>query len=116
MPGFPLTIDTTASCFHQAPAKIAPAQTTVLIQGQLAATSNATIAVVGCLFNVSSKPQPCMTIRWTMVSTTVLAQGKPLLLMPPPGAGIGPGICRSGEQIPQGAPTVKTNQMKVLVT
>lgn len=114
MPGFPLTISATTSCFHQAPAKIALTQKAVLIQGQPVATSDSTIAVAGCLFNVSGSPQPCTTIRWTAVSTKVFLQGKPVLLMPPPGVGIGPGVCLSG-QIPQGFPTLKANQMKVFV-
>jgi hypothetical protein len=117
MPGFSLTIVTTCSCFHQAPAAIAPSQTAVLILGQPAATVGSQISVVGCPFATPvPKPQPCILIRWGMPSTKVLVQGKPLLLMPPPGSGIGPGVCQCAEQLPQGPPTVKTNQMKVFVT
>ena len=117
MPGFPLTIATSSSCFHQAPAVIAPTQTAVLILGQPVATVGGQIMVAGCPFTTPvPKPQPCITIRWTMVSAKVLVQGKPILIMPPPGSGIGPGICQSPEQIPQGPPTVKNNQRKVLVT
>ena len=116
MPGFPLTIATTASCFHQAPALIAPSQSAVLILGQPAATAAGQISVVGCPFTVGPKYQPSVLIRWTMVSTKVLVQGKPLILIQPPGVGIGPGICQSAEQIPQGVPTVKANQIKVFVT
>ena len=117
MPGFPLTIATVASCFHQGPALVSSPQAAVLILGQPAATVGGQIAVAGCVFTLpNGKPQPCVTIRWTMVSTKVLVQGKPLLLMPPPGSGIGPGICQSAEQIPQGVPTVKNNERKVFVT
>jgi hypothetical protein len=117
MPGFPLTLATSCSCFHQARAPIAPSQAAVLILGQAAATVDNQISVVGCLFTVPGpKSQPCVLIRWAQTSTKVLVQGKPLLLMPPPGAGIGPGSCQSAEQLPQGPPTVKTNQMKVFVT
>jgi hypothetical protein len=116
MPGFPLTIGTVISCFHQAPATIAPSQKALLILGQPAATLGANIPVAGCLFAPGGKPQPCALIRWAMPSTKVLVQGKPLLIMPPPGVGIGPGVCQSAEQIPQGVPTVKANQLKVFVT
>jgi hypothetical protein len=116
MPGFPMTIGTTTSCFHQAPARIGPTQTSVFIQGQLVATADSTILVAGCLFNVSGVPQPCLSIRWNMVSSKVLAKGKPLILMPPPGTGIGPGMCLNGQQAPQGFPTIKANQHKVFVT
>jgi hypothetical protein len=117
VPGFPLTIAATVSCFHQAPGLIVSPQAAVLLMGQPAATFGGQIGVVGCPFTTPvPKPQPCVTIKWTSVSAKVLVQGKPLLVMPPPGAGIGPGICQSAEQIPQGVPTVKQNQMKVFVT
>jgi hypothetical protein len=117
VPGFPLTVTATVSCFHQAPAAIAPTQAAVLLMGQPAATFGGQIGVVGCVFTVPGpKPQPCVTIKWASVSSKVLVQGKPLLVMPLPGAGIGPGVCQSAEQLPQGVPTVKQNQMKVFVT
>jgi hypothetical protein len=119
MPGFPLTIAASCSCFHQAPALIAPTQGAVLILGQPVATMDCQISVVGCPFTIPPPPgkyQPCVLIRWSQPSTKVLVQGKPMMVMPPPGLGIGPGICQSAEQIPQGAPVVKTNQMKVFVT
>ena len=116
MPGFALTIGTSESCFHQAPAAIAPSQTAVLIAGQAVATTASQTTVTGCLFTVGTKAQPCVLVRWGQVSTKVMVQGKPMLVMPPPGTGVGPGICQSAEQIPQGAPTVRINQTKVFVT
>jgi hypothetical protein len=114
MPGFPLTIVSQTTCFHQAPAKIAPSQTAVFIVGGLAATSASQIGVIGCPFTLPGpKYQPCVTVKWAMPSTKVFAQGKPLIVMPPPGSGPGPGICQSAEQIPQGAPVVQMNQNKV---
>jgi hypothetical protein len=113
VPGFPLTVTTALSCFHQAPALIPPTQTAVAVLGQPVATATAQIGVVGCVF-ATAAPQPCVTIRWSMFSTKVTAQGQPLLLMPPPGAGPAPGVCLG--PAPQGIPVVKTNQMKVLVT
>lgn len=114
MPGLPLTIATAASCFHQGHATIAPDQTAVTILGGLAATSASLIAVAGCPFTPVAY-HPCVTIRWLMVSTKVIAQGKPLILMPPPGTGVGPGLGLAADQAPQGPPTVMSNQLKVLV-
>jgi hypothetical protein len=117
VPGFPLTIGTTASCFHQAPAKIAPAQSAVTIVGQPVATSGSQIGVIGCPFTLpSATPQPCITISWAMPSAKVTVQTQPLLLMPPPNSGIGPGICKGAPQLPQGPATVKVNQTKVFAT
>jgi hypothetical protein len=115
MPGFPLTVAAVASCFHQGHATIAPDQTAVIIQGAPAATATSLITVVGCPFTPVAY-HPCVLIRWLSVSTKVSAQGKPLILMPPPGSGVGPGIGQAADQAPQGPPTVMTNQLKVLVT
>lgn len=112
MPGFPLTVTTGLSCFHQAPALIPPTQTAVTILGQPVATAAAQIGVAGCLFTTAA-PQPCVTIRWSMMSAKVTVQGQPLLVMPPPNAGPAPGVCLG--PAPQGVPVVKTNQPKVLV-
>lgn len=116
MPGFPLTLSTVASCFHQGPAAILPDQTAVTILGGLVATASGQITVLGCPFTVGPKYSPCVTVRWILTSTKVTVQGKPLILMPPPGSGIGPGIGQSAEQVPQGPATIKTNQVKVFVT
>lgn len=117
MPGFPLTVAATVACFHQAPATVAPTQSAVLIMGQPAATAAGVIAVAGCPFQTPvPKPQPCITIRWTMTSTKVLVQGQPLILMPLPGTGVAPAICLPAEQIPQGPAMLRANQMKVIVT
>ena len=117
MPGFPLTIGTSASCFHQAPAAIASAQTAVMILGQPVATSGGQIGIVGCPFTLpSGTPQPCVTISWAMLSTKVTVRTQPLLLMPPPNSGIGPGICKGAPQLPQGPATVRVNQTKVFAT
>ena len=115
MPGFPMTVAAVASCSHQGHATIAPDQTAVTIQGTLAATSASLITVVGCPFTPVAY-HPCVTIRWLMPSTKVTAQGKPLILMPPPGAGVAPGLGMAADQAPQGPPTVMTNQLNVLLT
>jgi len=117
VPGFSLTIATTTSCFHQAPATIAPAQTAVTILGQPVATSSSQIGVVGCPFTLpTATPQPCLAITWAMVSIKVTVQTQPMLLMPAPNSGIAPGICKGAPQLPQGPAMVKVNQIKVFAT
>jgi hypothetical protein len=112
MPGFPLTIGSTLCCFHQAPAQIPPTQKSVAIVGQPVVTATAQIAVIGCTF-ATAVPQPCVTIRWSLASAKVTVQGQPMLLMPPPGTGPGPGVCLG--PAPQGIPEMKINQNKVSV-
>jgi len=112
MPGFLLHVGATIQCPHQAPATTTPSQTQVFVNGQPVATSANLITVTGCPFTVPGpKPQPCVTVRWTMTSTRVLINGLPALLQPTPGTG--PGICLSVEQIPQGPPTVSSLQTQV---
>ncbi len=115
MPGLLLHTGAAMTCFHGAPAQIPPAQPRVLASGQPVATLAAAIVVAGCPFTLpNGKPQPCVTIRWTMPSTRVLVAGSPALLQPSPGPG--PGLCLSPEQIPQGAPIVAALQPRVLAS
>ena len=113
MPGFPLTVMTGLSCFHQAPAQLPPTQRAMTVLGQSVVTAAAQIPVTGCPF-ATSNPQPCVTIRWAMFSSKVTASGQPLLIMPPPGTGTAPGVGLG--PAPQGAAVVTANQLKVLVT
>jgi hypothetical protein len=114
MPGFPVTTGATLTCFHQAPAALAPAQQAVLILGRPVATAAGQIGVIGCLFAPGGVAQPCLTIRWPSVSAKVTVQGQPLLLMPPPGTGPSPGICLG--PAPQGTAVMKVDQTVVTAT
>jgi hypothetical protein len=116
MPGFLLHVNATMQCFHLAPATIAPSQPRVVVSGQPVATMASQITVAGCPFQIpvvaGTKPQPCVTVKWTMPSTRFVVGGQPAALLP--SVGTGPGICQSAEQIPQGAPTVSVVQARVI--
>jgi hypothetical protein len=118
MPGFLLHVNAGVQCTHLAKATVAPSQVRVLVGGQPVATMPSSIAVAGCPFQVPSptgtKPQPCVTVKWTMPSTRFLVCGKAAALVP--SLGTGPGICQSVEQIPQGAPIVGKVQIRVTGT
>lgn len=115
MPGFLMHVNAVVSCTHAAKGTIAPSQARVLVNSQPIANIMAQIAVAGCPFQIpvgaGTKPQPCVTIKWTMPSTRFVVDGKPAALVPGPGPG--PGVCQSVEQIPQGPPTVGTVQTRV---
>lgn len=116
MPGFLLHVNAVMTCVHVVgQAKIAPTQTRVLVSGQPVATippGLPTITVLGCPFTVPGpKPQPCVTVRWSMPSARVKVMGLPAMVAAAPGPG--PGICQSVEQIPQGAPIVGAMQARV---
>ena len=116
MPGFLLHVAATATCFHAAPATVAPSQVRVLVGGQPVATMASVISVAGCPFQIpvgaGTKPQPCVLIKWAMPSTRFLVGGQPAALLPSPGPA--PGVCQSVEQIPQGAPIVSAVQPRVI--
>ena len=121
MPGFLMHVGAVMNCFHQVGvAMIPPTQPRVLVNGQPVATvappPTPLATVAGCPFQIpvgaGTKPQPCVTILWSMPSTRFLINGLPAALIPAPG--VGPGICQSAEQIPQGAPTVKVVQPRVI--
>ncbi len=118
MPGLLLHVNAMMLCTHAAPATIAPSQPRVLVSGQPIATTGSLMTVAGCPFQVpapsGTKPQPCVTVSWTMPSTRFLVAGQPAALLPAPGPG--PGICQSIEQIPQGPPQVSTVQARVVGT
>jgi hypothetical protein len=120
MPGLLMHLNAVMQCTHAAKATILPSQARVLVGGQpittisTPATPIATVA--GCPFQIpvpgGTKPQPCVTVKWTMPSTRFLVSGLPAALVPAPGPG--PGICQSVEQIPQGPPIVGTVQTRVI--
>ncbi len=118
MPGFLLHTAASIACTHMAPASTPPVQPRVLVSGQPVAVSGNQILVTGCPFQVPTpggpKPQPCVRVQWSMLSTRVLLSGQPALLQPAPGTG--PGLCLSVEQIPQGPPTVTAMQARVVAT
>jgi hypothetical protein len=119
MPGLVLHSSAKVSCFHSATATVVPAGPSVQVSGS-PVTTTSTLQVAGCPFQVpigtGTKPQPCITVSWSSVSTKVRVNGQALLLQTPPGSGPGAGICKTGEQIPQGAPQVQQMQTRVTAT
>lgn len=119
MPGLLLHVNAVMQCTHSAPATTVPAQPRVLVNGQPVATIANLITVAGCPFQIpvgaGTKPQPCVTVKWAMISARVLVNGQPALLQPSP-TGTGSGICQSVEQIPQGPPIIGMVQTRVIGT
>lgn len=115
MPGLLMHVNAACQCTHAGPATIVPTQPRVLVSSQPVATMTSQIVVAGCAFTVPGpKPQPCVTIKWLMPSVRVLVMGQPAMLIPAPG--VGPGLCQSPEQIPQGPPIVSAVQPRVIAT
>ena len=108
MPGNLMDVGATVICPHGGQATVQPNQSRVTLASQAAVTTASQYTVAGCTFTVGNKPQPCVSARWTSPSTRIKVDNSPVLLSTPPG------ICQSGEQIPQGSATVSVVQTKVV--
>jgi hypothetical protein len=106
-------VNTTATiqCTHAASVSITTSNTRVKVDGAYAALKPDLFSVSGCPFQVpigtGTKPQPCVSIEWITAATRVKVGNDPVLLM------TSTGKCKSGEQIPQGTPTVTQTQSRV---
>lgn len=100
-----------AMCPHSGQVTIVSSNSRVLVNGQPVATFSDTYTIAGCPFQIpvgaGTKPQPCVKVQWLVPAMRVLVGGQPPVLS------TSTGLCQSAEQIPQGAPSVTTTQMKV---
>ncbi len=110
MPGPVLHLGASATCPHGGMLTIVAASPRVMVSGMNAAVLADQGLVAGCAFAVGPKPQPCVTARWMVAATRVLANGQPLLINP------SVGLCFSADQIPGGPPIVSGSQMRVIAT
>ena len=111
MPGPVLHTGVTANCPHGGVLTIVAASPRVMVSGMPAAVLTDQGLVAGCAFTVPpSKPQPCVTTKWMVGATRVLANGQPLLINPCVA------LCVSAEQIPGGPPIITGSQMRVIAT
>lgn len=100
----------TVLCFHGANAMLSPGQHPVKVSGHRVATSRDDGTVTGCPFTVSSKAQPCTTIRWVTAATRVKVNGQPVLL------DTSSSTCYSAEQLAQGTASIPSTQRRVKAT
>lgn len=105
-----LHVGATVMCTHGAQATAIPSNSRVLVSNQPVTVLSDTYTVAGCPFQIpiptGTKPQPCVIIQWIVPATRVLVGGQPVLLQ------TSTGLCQSAEQIPQGAPSVASVQMR----
>lgn len=108
MPGPILTMAATITCPHGGQAMPVPSNPTVLIAGSPVLVMTDVTPIVGCVFNISGAPAPCLTIQWTMPAVSTTVNRVPVLLA----SSIG--LCMGGTP---GAPAIVVPaQMQVLGT
>jgi hypothetical protein len=109
MPGPVLHSGTVATCPHGGALSIIAASPRVMVSGMPAAVLTDQGMVAGCVFTLpNGTPQPCVTTRWMVGATRVLANGQPLLINPCVA------LCMSAPQIPGGPPIIASSQMRVV--
>lgn len=110
MPGPVLHSGATAQCPHGGVLTIIAASPRVVVSGMPAAVLTDQGMVAGCVFTVGTKPQPCVTTKWMVAATRVMANGQPLLINPLTA------LCFSADQIPGGPPIITGSQTRVIAT
>jgi uncharacterized Zn-binding protein involved in type VI secretion len=111
MPGPVLHTGATATCPHGGTLNIIAASPRVMVSSMPAAVLTDQGIVAGCAFTLpNGKPQPCVTTKWIVGATRVLANNVPVLINP-----VG-AICQSVEQIPGGPPIISGSQTRVIAT
>jgi hypothetical protein len=80
MPGFIVHTGATVLCSHGAPAQPTAPSPRVMVSGQPISTIAAPYAVMGCPFNISGGPSPCITGQWLMGAVRVSSLGQPVVI------------------------------------
>ncbi|MBM9594978.1 hypothetical protein [Roseitranquillus sediminis] len=100
----------TVMCPHGGTVSLSTSQSSVKADGSPVCLETDIHTVSGCPFQVpipaGTKPQPCVTVRWTAAATQTTVNGIGVLLQS------SVGLCYSAEQIPQGPATVSYTQQQ----
>ena len=81
MPGPLLHVGATVLCAHGGTATPTVPNLRVLVNGQPSVLMSGPYAVVGCPFNVSGAPVPCVTGQWVVAALRVTSNGQQVVLM-----------------------------------
>ncbi len=106
MAGALVHVGALAMCPHAGQVSVISSNTRVLLGGQRAATASDNFTIAGCAFTVGSKPQPCVTVRWSPAGRVKIG-GQPAVLQ------TSVGLCKSAEQIDGGPANVGVVQSRV---
>jgi hypothetical protein len=103
-----LTQAATIMCPHGGRAMPVPQNMTVLIAGSPVLVVTDLFPIVGCVFNISGVPAPCVNVQWSMPAVVAKANQTPVLLL------TSIGLCLGGSgSLPA---VVSPAQMQVLGT
>jgi hypothetical protein len=107
MPGYVITAATVAMCPHGGQVTFVPSQANLLADSSPAILVTDQALIVGCPFNVSGAPSPCLTIQWLLPAVRAAVHGAPVLL------NTSVGLCFSPAAAPQGTVLFTSVQARV---
>ncbi|MEM7202442.1 MAG: hypothetical protein AAF628_19375 [Planctomycetota bacterium] len=96
----------TMQCPHGGLVQVVPGNARVRVGGALALLPTDMFTVVACPLNIGGKPQPCLSVDWSLEAVSAKIGGVGVLLE----SSIG--LCKSAEQAPQGGVLVSGVQTK----
>lgn len=103
-----LTTGDVMMCPHGGTVSLSSSQSKVTAGGAAALRASDTFSVAGCAFTLpSGNPHPCMTVEWQSPSQTTSAASDKVLTT----ASVG--MCKAGDQAPQGTVLIQKTQMQV---
>lgn len=101
-----LTVNDVMMCPHGGTVMLASSQSAAKAQQGLMLRASDTFSIVGCAFNVNGLPHPCVSVSWQSPAQACKAGAEAVLTS----ASIG--LCKAGDQAPQGAVLIQQTQMK----
>lgn len=103
-----LTTASTVQCPHGGTVSLSTSNSSVKADGSPVLLETDQHTVSGCPFQVpagpTTKPQPCVSVKWSAAATQNKVNGIGILLQ------TSVGLCYSAEQIPQGPAVVANTQ------
>jgi hypothetical protein len=102
-----LTVNDLMMCPHGGSVSLSSTQAKLKADSAFVLLSSDVFVVAGCAFAVPAGPHPCMTVEWQNPSLKCKAGSEAVLTT----ASIG--LCKAGDQAPQGTVIIQKTQMKV---
>jgi hypothetical protein len=94
-------------CPHGGQVQITSSNTKTKGGGDALVRSTDTFTISGCPFSTSVGPHPCVTVQWLTTANKVKADSGQTLTKD------SSGLCKAGDQVPQGSVTIVSTQTKV---
>lgn len=110
MPGTLFHVGATAICPHGGQVTVVPTAPRVMIDSMVVATKADLFPIAGCAFAPGGAAHPCITAQFSVGATRVKINGQDAIIMG------SVGLCKAGDEAPQGPPSILVTQVRVTGT